>query len=103
MRFSGEQGRYNLTPMPGNEDVAISHGVLIYEELRGKGYGKSQHDARLENARKLGYSYVICTVKADNAVEKHILAKKGWTKLGFFTPQYSCDYNIEIWGIQLYG
>lgn len=98
MRYADTYGRYELTPLPGCPNVAVSHGVIIYEEFRGQGRGRIQHEGRLSQARSLGYSYIICTVRSNNHQELKILEKQGWKKLDWFWHADSKDYNIEVWG-----
>ena len=96
MRYYSYYGFYDLEPFPGNFNICISLHATVYLHMRGKGYGQKQHLERLDTARKLGYKYIICTVKATNEVEKHILAKNGWKQLDNFL-------NQEHEGILIYG
>ena len=61
--------------------VVVSHNVYIFEKLRGMGLGQQAHVARLAAFKTMGYNYVLCTVRDDNTIQKHILAKNGWVRL----------------------
>ncbi len=78
MRFSDQYGFYELNPFPGCNQVCISNHAFIYQEHRGKGRGKKQHEERLKKAIELGYNLIMCTVRADNHIERHILRYYQW-------------------------
>lgn len=88
-------GGYEIDPLPGNGDVAVSHGVYLREGFRGAGLGQRQHEERLANITNQNYMAVICTVREDNEVEKHILTKNGWTKVWGF-PNKDGE-KVELW------
>lgn len=100
MRYSDWKGFYELNPFPGCNQLVVSGHVSINRELRGKGFGNTQHLERLLRAKELGYDCIICTVKEDNVVEKHILTKNGWTK-GFSFLNKETGHQVEIWAKQL--
>lgn len=95
-----ETGTYSLTEFPGNGDLVVSHDVLIYPHLRGKGLGKTQHTKRLLHAANNGHSAIICTVREDNAIEKHILTENYWKKVWTFTNKM--NEKIEVWAKELH-
>lgn len=97
MRFGDGVGSYCIETMPGSPQVAISCHTFVHSNLRGKGLGKEQHKDRLETIQDLCYDYVLCTVRADNAVELHILEIYQWQKLAAFTSSVS-DSLIYIYG-----
>lgn len=97
MRFSNDFGYYELETFPGNASVCISKDVFIYPAFRGKGHGAQQHRDRLEQARKLGYTFIIATVNVNNARERHILEKNHWKYLDGFMSNASGDC-CELWG-----
>lgn len=94
MRFADEFGYYELNPFPGNACVCVSNNAVIYPEFRGQGKGQEQHKQRLEQARNLGYTYILATVHAGNAVELHILQKNGWADLGGFYNHGKADCTL---------
>lgn len=101
MRFTSRGGFYELNPFPGSNQIIVSNHAFIEKEMRGEGYGKLQHTKRIEKAIELGYDYILCTVREDNEVEKHILRKNGWTFHDHFTSRKS-EHVVEIWGRLLY-
>ncbi len=94
-----ETGRYSLTDFPGCADLVVSHDVYIHEKLRGKGHGKTQHDERLKAASQ-AHTGIICTVRADNEIEKHILVQKYWKHIWTFKNKN--DEDIEVWAKSLF-
>ncbi len=89
-------GRWRLDPLPGNSQVAVSNDVFIEPEHRRKGIGEKQHRERLITAWHADCKYIICTVRADNKAEIHILAKNGWKVIDKFV---TCNQEeIQIWG-----
>lgn len=100
MRFFDWTGHYELESFPGCNNLVVSTHTFIKPELRGKGLGLRQHGQRLKQAEDMGYGYIICTVKANNDAEKHILEKAGWKKLDSFTNKETGN-NLEIWGRSL--
>jgi hypothetical protein len=59
MRFSDENGFYEIDNLPGCTQVAVSHNSVIYEEQRGKGHGTKANELRIEKAKFLGYDYIL--------------------------------------------
>lgn len=100
MRYADKFGFYELNPLPGCNQVVVSNHALIYKEHRGKGIGQIQHHERLEKARELGYDLMLCTVKADNEAEKHILNKMGWAHLTSFSNTETGN-TVELWSKML--
>lgn len=73
MRYADEYGFYELNPFPGCNQVVVSNHAFIHTFYRGQGNGYRQHQALLAEARRLGYSYIICTVQKQNSKEISIL------------------------------
>lgn len=97
MRYADEYGFYELNPFPGCNQIVISNHSFVYPEHRGKGIGTKAHANRLAEIKRLGYSYVICTVKKNNLPQLKILAKFNWKELDFF-------FNMETGNdVVLYG
>jgi hypothetical protein len=91
-------GSYELESFPQCPPICISHSVEIVEGMRGKGLGQKQHLERLDNMRKMGFDHAICTVREDNKVERHILAKNGWKMIDSFMATQSCEEGVvQIW------
>lgn len=101
MIFKYNIGKYSLTPMPGSTaDVLISHNAVVYEGQQNQGFGQNLHKQRLEKAKELGYSYVICTVNKDNEKQIHILEKNGWNEIDSFVSKCT-SHELIIFGRQL--
>lgn len=93
MRYADEYGWYELNPFPGSNQIVVSNHAFIRPEFRGQGLGHKQHRERLQKAKALGYDLIICTVRTDNVVERHILLKNGWTFIQRFR---STETNHEL-------
>lgn len=89
-------GNFSLSFMPGNCRTLISHGVVIDEACRGKGYGTADNKLREEAARAAGVTLILATVRDDNAPEIHILEKLGWSRL-----TQNQVTRCSLWGKQL--
>ena len=96
MRFADKFGFYELNPFPGSNQIVISNHAFIKPEFRGQGLGKIQHLERLRKAKDLGYDLIICTVREDNYVEKHILGKFNWAFMRRFRSSET-DHLVEMW------
>jgi predicted GNAT family acetyltransferase len=99
VRFHDEYGYYELNDFPGNKNIVISNNVYIYPWHRNQGRGKDQHLHRLETARKMGYTRIICTVEEGNIYEKRILKANYWKMIGYVFSHEST--NAEIWSRDL--
>jgi predicted GNAT superfamily acetyltransferase len=97
MRFSNACGFYELNPFPGCNQLVVSNHAFVLPQHRGTGEGQRQHQERLDKAKELGYDYIICTVKAQNSVEIHILEKNSWSLLDDFYNKETGD-QILIYG-----
>ena len=94
--------RWQLTELPGsgtNTDdcdaaVVVSHGAWVNPALRGRGIGQAQHDERLKVAKTQGYRYIVCTVRADNAAQIHILTSRGWQCLATFQNMHGDPLHL---------
>ena len=84
-RFANENGYCELNSFPGCSQIVVSNHAFIYQEKRGKGCGKKNHELRYERARFLGYDYIICTVRANNVPELKILENNNFKELDEFT------------------
>ncbi len=93
-------GFYELNQMPGCNQVVVSNHAWIAPAYRSGGHGQHAHEQRLEEARRLGYDYIQCTVKATNVHQIAILAKNGWKQLDIFSNRETGN-QVEIWGKRL--
>lgn len=87
-------GEFQLTPLPGNSKICISHGLQIFEEYRGKGYATKANQERVELARSLGFKIMLASVRTDNLKQGHILRKTGWRSVSYY---HNDGYNVTLW------
>jgi L-amino acid N-acyltransferase YncA len=100
MRFSDENGFYEIDNLPGCTQVAVSHNSVIYEEQRGKGHGTKANELRIEKAKFLGYDYILCTVDASNEAQLRILKNNEWNELDSFDSRKT-GHHVIIFGKRL--
>lgn len=93
---TNEIGSYELTPMAGCARVAISHGLKINPEHRGKGHGWRAMSERIDTAKQLGFEVLIATVVNGNLPEEKILRKFGWKEVTTFDNLKSGN-NVNLW------
>ena len=97
MRYATLYSAREFTPLPGCNQVVVSHGMFMKPEFRGNGLGKSEQKASLDEMKFLGYDYAICTVRADNDAQKKILLDSGWRQLDSFVSSYTMN-GVLIFG-----
>lgn len=90
-------GHYELTSLPGCNQIVISHHAFINPEFRGKGLGHKTHAKRLDIIRNLGYDYALCTTAASNVPQRKILEAAGWKQLDQFKNSET-NNEVIIWG-----
>jgi GNAT superfamily N-acetyltransferase len=100
MRISSPHGFYELNEFPGCNQIVVSNHAFIQPAHRGQGYGRAQHEERLNRAANLGYDLILCTVRADNKAEKHILTTHGWCCHKIFTSSET-GHLVELWSKSL--
>lgn len=83
MRFNHYGVIGEIDSLPGCSQVAVFHSVFNPTE-RQKGRGRLAHDARIDQARFLGYNAAMCTVNMDNEAQLKILEKAGWKNVHSF-------------------
>ena len=100
MRYGNDNGSYQIVDLPGCSQVAVSIHSFIFKNRRGMGLGREAHQMRLREIAKLGYDYVVCTVRDGNIPEIKILQKFGWCLLDTFVSS-STDHRIRLYGKKL--
>lgn len=100
MRYATPHGYHELNPFPGCNQLVVSNHAFVWPQHRGQGHGKAEAKARIELARSLGYSYMMATVRADNAVQLYIMESLGWKELDSFYNDES-GATITLWGLLL--
>ncbi len=69
---------FRLTEFPGCCAFMVSfHGSVSYKWQK-LGLGAILNQMRIDIARLLGYTALVCTDKLDNVGQRKILAKNGW-------------------------
>lgn len=84
-----------LRQLPGCCAFVVSYHVSVSSQFRNKGVGKLMNAFRLDIARFLRYTAMLCTDKLDNGPQRSILHKNG------FVDIYTCinkktDNHIAI-------
>jgi predicted acetyltransferase len=97
MRFATVRSVRTISSLPGCNQVAVSHGLLMKPEYRGKGFGKEEQKLFQEELKRLAYDYVLCTVVESNKAQNKILQETGWLFLAEFKSSYTGN-NIRIYG-----
>lgn len=91
-------GHFSLSEMPGCCGIMISHNTQIYKDFQGKGIASIFQELKFALAKELGFSLLLCTVREDNEIEKHILQKFGWIRHEGSIFQNSRTTNIiSVW------
>lgn len=83
-RYAAPFGAYEITPVPGQPQIAHCHGFFVRHDRRGEGLAlalKLEQNAML---LELGYDYATCTVDAQNERQQKVLKKAGWYKISEF-------------------
>lgn len=89
-------GYYELDPMPGCSRVGISHGLQIFDNFRGRGFGTWAMGERLKKAKELGYEVLIATVVEGNVAEERILEKFKWRRVTVFN-NLKTGHTVNLW------
>ena len=90
-------GAFEVTPLPGQPQVAHCHALFVLPENRGKGLGKVLKAAQNKYLQDHMFDYAICTVRWDNEAQKHILKQAEWEYQAMFFDRRQ-DCHVEVWG-----
>jgi GNAT superfamily N-acetyltransferase len=87
--------KFGMLPMPGCRAICIFHHAQVEPEFRNRGIGKTLLHIRMGAARDVGYKILLCTVRGDNEVERHLLTDAYWVKDTIYvaTP----GHCVELW------
>lgn len=69
---------FRLYQLPGCCGVCVSSGAHIAQKFRGKGLNVILNKFRMELAKHMGYSSMLCSDIASNEPSKKTLKKNGW-------------------------
>lgn len=74
----GQVSNFTLAEMPHCCAIMISCGASINYKYRNKGLGTLLNSFRMDIAKHLGYSLLMCTDIESNEPQRKILQKNGW-------------------------
>lgn len=90
-----EIGQSTFSPLPGNSDIIVSHGLLIFSEYRGKGLAKIFQELRTFFAKSLKMSKIIATVNIENLPQVFSAKDAGW-KFGSAFSSKQSGHKISL-------
>ncbi len=96
-RYASDFGAFEISPIPGQPQIAHCHGFFVIPEARGRGIGTQLKEKQMELLFDELFDYATCTVDAGNAVQKHVLEKAGWRCLAVFDNRRTGG-QTELWG-----
>lgn len=96
MRYWSPCGFYELNPFPGCNQIVVSNHAFINPEDRGQGFGRKQHQSRLEEIASLGYDVAVCTVNESNTREIDMLKRNGWL-WAFSFKNRETNNQVQFW------
>ncbi|HEC67062.1 MAG TPA: GNAT family N-acetyltransferase [bacterium] len=87
-RFTSGRRQYEIwlfsfimCTFPGCCAYGVPYNTYVDEQARGLGIGSLLQHFKIELAKEIGWSYLMCTTKADNDVQNHVLRKHGWERI----------------------
>ena len=89
-------GAFEVSPLPGQPQVAHCHALFVLPEKRGNGWGKALKEAQNKYLQDHIFDYAFCTVREDNQEQKRILKKAGWQRRDMFFDRRQ-DCLVEVW------
>lgn len=101
-RYVSDFGAFEVSPTPGQSQLAHCHGFFIIAEDRGKGIGTAQKIEQMKMLDDELYDYATCTVDSSNAAQKRVLEKTGWRQLAVFANSKTGG-KTELWGWAVAG
>lgn len=96
-RHAFTYGAFEITPLPGQPQLAHCHSFFVPIDFRGLGYGKKLKQKQMETLAREQFDYATCTVDSANHAQRAILEKAGWTRLASFTNRRNGS-TTELWG-----
>lgn len=96
-RYVSDFGAFEVSPTPGQPQVAHCHGFFVIPVGRGRGIGTAQKIKQMEVLTEELYDYATCTVDASNVAQKRVLEKTGWQCLAVFDNSRTGG-KTELWG-----
>lgn len=88
---------FRLLQMPGCCGICISTQNFIFDEFRGRCLNNIFNKFRMNVARHLGYTILLCTDLHDNEPQKKTLVKNGWKDIYSFVNNRTGNLlNISV-------
>lgn len=69
---------FDLSELPHCCGILVSHGAHVYYPHQNKGIGTLLQKFRIDLAKRLGYTIMLCTDVKSNKYQRKILEKHGW-------------------------
>ena len=99
-RRASNLGAYEISSLPGQSQVAVTHGFVVPEGMRGQGNAHRLKEQQQRDLASQHYDFALCTVASGNTAQKRVLAKRGWKCMAMFRNRRSCE-TTELWGCEL--
>lgn len=91
---------FELMPMINCCGICVSTMAQVNKDYRGKGLGTLLNSFRIDLARHLGYSLLLCTDDMANVNQRTILQKNGWKDIHtFFNARTQHTVAISVIGL----
>jgi|WetSurSiteA1Bulk_404760.scaffolds.fasta_scaffold12027_3 hypothetical protein len=89
--------QFSMSHMPGCCGIIVSHGTVIAQKYIGKKLGTELHKIKLEIAKMLNFSSMLCTdvASGSHAVQRKILDKNEWQEVAKFNNLNSGN-NVSV-------
>ena len=94
--YDNQIAEFGLTQLEGCCGVVVSCHVKVHPEFRGKGLGQLLLTIREAAVISAGYTVIMATSIANNAVENHILVKNGYKPMNTFTNART-NHLVTMW------
>ena len=83
---------FQLTQLPGCCAYVVSTGSYISVPYRKRGLGTILNNFRIDIAKHLGYTAIICTDLDNNVPQRKILEKNGWKDVHSLTNKRTDNF-----------
>ena len=91
---------FSLKELSGCCGILVSYHMTVSSNYRGKGIAKFLQEVKERIAKENGYSTLLCTTRASNETENHILEKNGWKQISLFRNKRT-NHDLFIWTKEL--
>jgi hypothetical protein len=88
---------FELIPMINCCGILVSTRSIVYDKFKNKGIGTILNSFRIDIARAMGYSLLLCTDVDNNDYQQKILLRNGWKNIfSFINQRTSNKVNIHV-------